>query len=338
MGLRFTDLESWRHWRASRMRLRSGGDKRPDVARDLHATYPDMEWWIRGSEPRLLAACDSASPATHHCLLAPLLRDPGAPALVVQPRGVSLHLPGDGWRRLAADEVDLDPIGTLTTFGHHLAVGTWAHKMARLHGWRELVIQKDLLTPFSPPPPPRSTVLVWSEADGAFLRKGRRDLVTLTVGSPALAAAAAQPAPHISRFITPVFLGQMHDPALPWLAMTRSVTEFWRRSGARYRPGPSERDRLSLAQQAIWRRMGMDIETSAPTVPPERPVVAAFSIGLLEAAACGVPAWVFHRRPPRWLEEVWQRYGLSRWGGPATPAPDIGNDPVHRIWHHLRGG
>ena len=100
--------------------------------------------------------------------------------------------------------------------------------------------------------------------------------------------------------------------------MTRSVTDFWRRTGAIYRPHPREEDRLSRAQHALWRRMGMKFDTSSSLSTLARPVVSAFSTGVLEAAARGVPAWVYHLDPPRWLEEVWDRYGMRRWGEPPT--------------------
>jgi hypothetical protein len=50
-------------------------------------------------------------------------------------------------------------------------------------------------------------------------------------------------------------------------------------------------------------------------------VVSVFSTGVLEAAARGMPAWVEFPKPPSWLQEFWERYGMSRYGAEPTPAP-----------------
>lgn len=322
MGLRYLDHESWARWQRSRRflpvlkaRLLGRVDGSP-------SDDPSCRVWVRGSAPTILVACDSDSPTNFHALLAPIQEAPDVSAMVIHPAGTELALPGHGWTEVPQSRDALGSVTAVLTIGDHLAVGAWAHELARRSGWRQLVVQHGLLTPFSPPPPPHTEVLAWTDGDAAFLRAGRPDLTTHVVGSGLLAAAAAQAAPHVSRFARPVFLGQLHGAELSRWSMTRSATRFWRLTGATYRPHPRERDRLSLAQHALWRRIGMEIDASHPLARLDRPVVGAFSTGVLEAAARGVPSWVFHLTPPPWLLEFWDRYGMRRWGQEPTPVPD----------------
>ncbi|MHA6508218.1 prephenate dehydrogenase [Tessaracoccus sp. Y1736] len=335
MGLRYLDRESWRRWQESRRRLQILKARLTRRPSHVDAPEPAHRVWVRGSEPALLVACDSDSPTNRHALLAPLKSAAELPAIVVHPATTDLRLPGEGWREMSDPDQMLDGVRAVVSIGDHLGVGAWAHEQAARRGWRQLVVQHGLLTPLSPPPPPGVEVLAWSEADAAFIAEGRPDLTTKVVGSQLLAAAARSPAIHVSRFATPAFLGQLHGAELSRWSMTRSVTEFWRLTGAIYRPHPREEDKLSRAQHAIWSRLGMEIDSSTPLAQLDRPVVSAFSTGVLEAAARGIPAWVFHVSPPPWLEEFWVRYGMSRWGQPPTPAPVVESDPASRIAHQL---
>ncbi len=314
MGLKFTDHGSWAAWQASRRRLhvlkdrltRKGGSGSPVT----------FEFLVRGSEPKLLVACDSNSPTNHHSLLTPL--GDALDAVIVKPTTVNLELPAGAWRALPSAEALPSSVEAVASIGDHLPAGAWAHQLARKRSWQQWVVQHGLLTPFAPPPPPGATVLTWSPADSEYLGAGRPDLAFVDVGSPMLAAAAGHPAPHISRFERPVFLGQLHGAELSRWSMTRSVTTFWRMTKATYRPHPREEDKLSRAQHALWRRLGMEIDADGTLALLDRPVVAAFSTGVLEAAARGVPSWVFHVNPPAWLEEFWARYGMARWGDAPT--------------------
>lgn len=330
MGLRFTDLESWQQWQDSRRRLHVLKDRL--TGRKRHADpAPARKFWLRGSEPKLLLACDSNSPTNHHSLLAPLEEMDSLSAVVAQPRHVQLSLPGTGWMEISDPTPALESVQTVASIGDHLQVGAWAHALARNAGWRQLVVQHGLLTPFSPPPPPGVEWLAWSDEDAAYISNGRPDLSTHVTGSAMLAAAAANPAPHVSRFETPVFLGQLHGAELSRWSMTRSVTEFWRQTGAVYRPHPREEDKLSRAQHALWRKAGMEFDSSAGVEAIARPVVSAFSTGVLEAAARGIPAWVFHRRPPMWLNELWARYSMAKWGSAPTRVTIAPADSVRRV-------
>ncbi|QXT62955.1 prephenate dehydrogenase [Tessaracoccus palaemonis] len=327
MGLRYTDLDSWRSWQASRRRLHvlkaALTPSRPAP------TVPALEFWTRGQAPRVLVACDSTSPTNHYALVVPFSSPEAPDAVLAHPAGLDLGLEADGWRRVPPPT--LDAVDTVVSIGDHLQVGAWAHGLALARGWRQVVVQHGLLTPFSPPPPTGARFLAWSQADADYIREGRPDLEPVVVGSPLLTAAAAIPAPHVSRFTTPVFLGQLHGAELGRWSMTRSVTAFWRETGATYRPHPREEDKLSRVQHTLWRRMGMAFDEGAALAEIDRPVVAAFSTGVLEAATRGIPSWVFHLNPPAWLREMWERYSLARWGQPPTSRPTHMPDAMKRI-------
>lgn len=333
MGLKFTDNASWAEWQASHRRLHVLKD-RLSGRRGVGAPT-ELELLVRGEEPKLLVACDSNSPTNHHSLLVPLGED--RDAVIVKPATVNLELPAGTWRPLPSADALPSSVEAVASIGDHLQAGAWAHRLARERGLQQWVVQHGLLTPFAPPPPPEATVLTWSPADSEFLQACRPDLAFVDVGSPMLAAAAAHPAPHISRFEHPVFLGQLHGAELSRWSMTRSATTFWRMTQATYRPHPREEDKLSRAQHAIWRRMGMEVDASGSLAGLDRPVVAAFSTGVLEAAARGVPAWVFHLDPPAWLEEFWNRYGMRRWGDEPTHWVNKYTDPAARIRAQWQG-
>ena len=106
-----------------------------------------------------------------------------------------------------------------------------------------------------------------------------------------------------------------------------------REHAAVYRPHPSERDVTSRAVVAAYRRAGISVDTSGvPLVDLDTPIVSVFSTGVLEAAAQGRDAWVDFPRPPAWLGEFWERYGMHRLGNSPTPAPTRTEDePARRI-------
>ena len=72
---------------------------------------------------------------------------------------------------------------------------------------------------------------------------------------------------------------------------------------------------------ASYRRLGIVVEGSTPLAELTGPVVSVFSTGVLEAASQGREAWVDFPRPPVWLGEFWERYGMHRFGDRPTPAP-----------------
>ena len=113
------------------------------------------------------------------------------------------------------------------------------------------------------------------------------------------------------------------------------VNAAWasRAHGAVYRPHPSERDITSRAVLAAYERAGIRVDRSGrPLVELDASIVSVFSTGVLEAAAQGRDAWVDFPRPPAWLGEFWERYGMHRLGSDPTTAParpDV--EPARRI-------
>jgi hypothetical protein len=119
-----------------------------------------------------------------------------------------------------------------------------------------------------------------------------------------------------------VYLGQGHAAEIQRARMVEAALLFCREHHATYRPHPSERDRLSLMTLNAYQRAGITVDSgSVPLADLPGPVVSVFSTGILEAAARGRDAWVDFPRPPAWLSEFWERYGMSRFGGAPTPAP-----------------
>jgi hypothetical protein len=240
------------------------------------------------------------------------------------PLPVSTGSTADGGSPLspAADAVpeQLASVSVVVAAGHYLPLGAVAHAWSRRLGARFVAVQHGLLTPHAPPLAPDSTLLAWTDADGDFWRSGRDDVQTQAVGSQLLWEAGRE-----QRQVSderPTFLGQLHSAEMGRREMARFTGRFCRTEGARYRPHPGERDRLSRWQHARWRRQGIEIDDgSVPLRDLPTPVVSVFSTGILEAAARGVPAWAAYDRPPAWLEEFWDRYAMSRYGAAPTPAP-----------------
>ena len=216
---------------------------------------------------------------------------------------------------------DVMTAGTVTlSSGHYLPMGAAAHE--RSAEGRFLTAQHGLMTPHAPPLGAGTRLLAWSAADADFWRSGRSDVTTTVVGSQLLWEAGAAPLATPDPARPPVFLGQLHGAELPREVLASTAHEFCLATGALYRPHPSERDRRSLAAHAQWERAGVTIDrTGIPLRELGAPVVSIFSTGVLEAAAAGLPSWVHLPDPPAWLQEFWARYGLSSWGGPATPPP-----------------
>lgn len=204
---------------------------------------------------------------------------------------------------------------------------------ARRSGGRVFVVQHGLLTPYAPPLPRDCTLLAWSEADAEFWRGARHDVEVEVVGSQLLWAAARRPPVHVDPSAPPTFLGQLHAAEIARRELARVSYRFCADHGGVYRPHPSETDRLSRLQHAWWQRRGVDFDTSGvPLDALATPVAAIFSTGILEAAAAGRPAWAYHPDPSVWVAELWDRYGLHRWGDEPTPPPEIpATEPGQRI-------
>lgn len=358
-------LERWQEWQGSRHRLRQakhaltelvrpGRSAAPDPAAEpvLHrrtgSDGPPTDGNTPADTGRLLIGVDSATPSSRASLLTalPYLQrgvDVLAPADVELP-----ELVGEEWSRVSlAEATGRDDVagglaalapGRVLTLGHHLPVGRAVHDHALAARVPSAVVQHGALTPFAPPLPAGTTLLAWSDADGAFHTAGRGDVEVRTVGSQLLWQAAheeregegdGQAGPGDGPI---TFLGQMHGAELPRTTTASLAYRFCRREGAHYRPHPAEVDLVSRQTHRLLERRGITIDPAdVPLRELTGPVVGIFSTGVLEAAVRGTPAYVVGGSVPHWVREFWERYGMRRWGGAPTPAPAIGADEPARL-------
>ncbi|WP_203567999.1 prephenate dehydrogenase [Aestuariimicrobium ganziense] len=325
-----TDLAAWQRWERSHHRLRQvkaavKNRVRPHPEAPLHLHHTS-------DQPRVLVALDVARGTSVDALLAPL-DHVAAPAAILTRGPLPAHLTRPGWttRPLAGVEELPPSISTVLSAGSFEAVSLPVHRWASGRGVRFIVVQHGLLTPFAPPLPPGSTVAAWTEGDGEFWRSGRGDVDVVTVGSQLLWKAATDPvsAPADGPAL---FLGQLHGTELPRHSYARAAWDFCRREQALYRPHPAEVDVVSRAIHVVWRRAGITFDDSGVALRQRsQPVVSVFSTGILEAAARGLPAWGFHPSPPRWVEDLWRRVGIQRWGDAPTQAPAFAQEPARTI-------
>ena len=332
MGLRIvSDLDEWHRWqrrrhlaRAVKHRLVGARD-----AGDAHATV------IHGSaDADIVVLVDATHASMANAVLAPLGHLDPARVITVLAPGVHLDVAGTA-RPVPIDELG-SHLGTgraLLGCGEYTAIGAAAWRWARSSGIPTFVSQHGALTPFAPPLPQGSTLLAWSDADGEFWRSGRADVEHVSVGSQLLWAVQShgtsvrQPGSRL------VYLGQGHAAELPRRKLVEGVLTVCRQQGAIYRPHPSERDRLSRMTHDLYGRVGITVDTSdTPLAELDDPVVSVFSTGVLEAAVRGRDAWVDFPRPPSWLGEFWERYGMQRLGQPPTSPPVLPvESPARRI-------
>ena len=227
----------------------------------------------------------------------------------------------------------------MITLGWHHDLGGVVHQWALEADIPAAVVQHEPLTPFAPPLPPHSTLLAWTEADGEFRRAGREDIEVRVVGSQLLWQAAHEGTGGTEdadgQDLTeqrPVFLEQPETPGLPGRFAVAAAHSFCRGAQALYRPDLAGRGPLAGAARTMLRRRGVEFEDPAlPLFDPTRPLVGVLTPELLEAAARGVPTWVYGPRMPTWVFEVWHRYGLRRWGGPPSPVPVPSADEPSRL-------
>lgn len=335
MGLKhpeqLADWQRWQSWRKPLSALKTAL-RREDPSAPVRA-------WIStsGDDPRAAFILESRAASSLMAVVDPLQHLTDTDVALVSSFDPAGILPEGSWRTTAVDSFvpgrDLTSVEGIVSAAHYLPLGASAHRHAVERGLAYATVQHGLLTPSAPPLPAGTHLLAWSQQDADFWLSGRTDIQVTVTGSALLDRAADAPRERVSRFTSPLFLGQLHGAELPRVGMTRAATTFCLLTGASYRPHPSETDRLSRIQHARWRRRGIHIETSGvPLVQISRPVVSAFSTGVLEAAARGIPAWVYYPNPPGWLEEFWERYGLSQWGqSPTPPPPRPSSDPAASV-------
>ena len=207
-------------------------------------------------------------------------------------------------------------------------VAAWA----KPRGARHVVVQHGLLTRWAPPLADGDHLLAWSDADAAYWSAGRSSITSETVGSQLLALAGRRPKAPLKNE-RPVLLGQLHGTELTRREALLTYVRLAREADVDYRPHPNERDLASRAAHRLMRRAGLRFaESTGSLLDLHRPVVSIFSTGTLEAAQRGLPAWVVHAAPPPWIEDLWERYALSRWGADPTPAwPAPSTEPAAAV-------
>lgn len=325
------DLRDWQHWQESRRPLVRGLRRVRGLLRPAVPDNPQTLWLFTRGRPRVLAAVDARSASNRASVIRPLhyLQESGV--AVVSSLDLQDILPDGDWHIHAwSPESDvLRDVLRVYAAGHYLAAGEAAYRFSLHHDLPYGVVQHGLLTPFSPPLPFGSHVLSWSREDGQYWAGRRSDLSVTPVGSQLLQDARRSQADllvkerqSVWKDRAPVYLGQLHGVEMGWPGMARAALATCRRTGAVYRPHPSEQDLLSGLIHRAWRLAGVSIQTSGvPIADLDAPVLGVFSTGVLEAAASGLPAWVDFPRPPRWLSEFWERNGMARLGEQATEPP-----------------
>lgn len=348
------DLEAWHRWQDSQLPLRRRLRRMAGVLRDIarpDARAGQVVVTRGGPEPRVLVCAEAGSPSSVLALLRPLRDLHPEDVVVVAPAAVRQHLPPWLWQESSGLAIEVVPelaagAQVVLSTGHFLPIGRTAHTALTAltasdpeHAARFVTVQHGLITPHAPPLASGTTLLAWSEADAAYWRSGRDDVETVVVGSQLLWEAAQPPHAVPDPQARPVFLGQLHGAELPREVLAAAAEGFCRAEHAPYRPHPSERDRASLATHREWEASGIVIDRSAvPLRELGAPVVSAFSTGVLEAAAAGLPAWVHCPDPPPWLVAFWERYALAPWGGPPTASPErLDLEPSRAIARVVQG-
>ncbi|NYE35791.1 hypothetical protein F4692_000895 [Nocardioides cavernae] len=355
------DLVAWRRWhesrhpvrataRALRARLRPAA---PGLA-DLLSAGPDAD---------LLVAVEATHASVSHAVVAPLAHLDPARTTILVPVGWQPPEPYAAHGRMTVALGELPAVTgvaglrAVLAAGHYTEIGAAAFALAEAHDLTYFVSQHGALTPYAPPLPRAAHLLAWSEADGAFWTAGRHDVEVSVAGSQLLWSAgrgldtgAGRPARPATSADSPArpaapqplpltYLGQGHAAEISRARLVHAALTTCRGHGAVYRPHPSERDVTSRAVLAAFERSGVTIERSgAPLVDLQAPIVSVFSTGVLEAAARGRDAWVDFPRPPAWLGEFWERYGMHRLGSSPTPAPARDDlEPARRVAELVAG-
>ena len=291
-----------------------------------------------GADADILVVVDAPTPSLRAAVVAPIAKMNPDRVAVLTTEDTHKHLPQFGAYPPIAivDENDLartvPNARSILAVGHYMQLGALAYAYSRVSGASFFVSQHGIVTPLAPPLPPGADLLAWSKSDADFWMSGRNDTNATTVGSELLWQA------HRARTSTGpnrspddpgglLYLGQLHGHELPRRAMAKAAVRFCRSNDALYRPHPSETDVVSRLQHRRWQSQGIKFEVSpVPLAQTNHRVVAVFSTGVLEAAAAGRASWVDYPEPPEWLDEVWNRYAMKRFGS-ATPTqaavPDL---------------
>jgi hypothetical protein len=256
------------------------------------------------------------------------LRERQIPVVVIAPlsvendvasHGLTLRLQvrrEDPWRQLS-------PSAVLATT-HSSGSGEFGWHLASEFGVPYFVVQHGVVTPFAPPLPREAHLLAWSGDDARFWTSSRRDVATTVVGSQIIWNAGHAKSNERCADDPVCFLGQLHGPELARSVTLRTVSSLSRMGPLVYRLHPAEKDKISRLVHSWWKSRGISIQS------PERaladsggPVAGIFSTGILEAAAAGRDSFCYCVRPPRWLTEFWDRYGMAPLGATCSTHVDL---------------
>lgn len=348
MGLKYpSDLEAWARWQANGNLLRKVKDSVRELKNRVRKpAHQEQTSTVQGvlhsasESPKALFILDSTTPTAMSSLIRPLRYMPEGSYAVWAPEDISSYLPSGNWQvqELTDQQIgyQLPHLTQVVALGHYMDRGNAGYRYAQSRPIRFVTVQHGLNTPYAPPLAPGTHLLAFSEADAQFWISGRRDVTYDVVGSQLFWDAAHQTneAP-VSVTEGICFLGQMHGAELPRWSFAHSSSKFALEQGATYRPHPNEKDKVSKVIHRLMKKRGITFDTGEqPLNQLNTPVVSIFSTGVLEAAIRGIPAWVYHSNPPAWLEEFWDRYGMSRWGGEPTPPPALPDtEPAQQIAH-----
>lgn len=319
-GLRFCDLEAWQRWSARQGAVRALASRVRHASRPVPP--PPAILSLPAEEPTALVVVDMLTSSCRAAVAAPVSRmNPRTTAVLSRiPEAVDMVKGGEqlAWRGTDGLPNSIDQVLTLGSYCELAGqVKPWCHS----RDIRFVVAQHGLITPWAPPLADGDHFLAWSQSDAEYQTEGWSSVTVDVVGSQMMWEAAALPEAQVLDD-RPVMLGQLHGIELGRVAEQRIYTGFCTQHGADYRPHPNEADILSRAQHGVMRRAGVHFETSGlPLAELGRPVVSIFSTGTLEAAQRGLPAWVYHPRPPDWIRDFWTRYGLSQLGSAPTAPP-----------------
>ncbi|MGL5810858.1 MAG: hypothetical protein ACRCYQ_13020 [Nocardioides sp.] len=328
------DLSAWRRERAA-----LAGRGRLSIGLRELAHDPRFELFIGGTSPRLLIALESVAMADRMAVLAPLEHLDLTRVAILAPMGAGAVVPQHPWvtKILFPEELTryFDSMGAVLATSHHTDVGASAYDFSQAVKAPFFVIQSTVLTPHSAPLAPEGQPLAWTDADATFWQEGsaRAHQKATVVGSQLLWSAAQHALPEPDPATATTYLGQLHEPHLGYKQMAKAAEDFCLRHGAVYRPHPAENDRRVRSVHERLVRLGVSLDqSSTPVGRFDGPVVGAYSTGVLEAAARGLPAWVEFPQPPAWLRELWERYRMFQHGGEPTPPPVVtGFEPAYAV-------
>ncbi len=336
MGLNIPrDLAAWQ----ARERRRHPARQ---LARRLKRPTPAPVWVARNRpDPQVAVLLEQRTGPVRAALVDPLRHLPEIGAMVVAPFDLNGTVPAT-WSVSQHSEIHLgrDFIAgrVILATSHASTLAQDVYQQAINRGIEFWVVQARILNPYAPPLPEGGRLLAWSDSDAEFWASGRSDIQTTVVGSQLLWLAQQQRVPYLSEGNRPLYLGQTSASGLSRAGLARAAITFCHTTHGAYRPHPDETDHVSKLEHATFEGLGIDVDrASQPLDQIARPVTSACSTGLLEAAARGLPAFVWYPRPPAWLHDLWQRYGLRPWGGEPTPAPILPTaQPAHTVAHIIR--